>query len=959
MCKKSSWILLLIIGLVQASIVLGEGKSVARQYNFRLYTAFDGLPQAQVTSVQQDQHGYIWMGSYSGVTRYNGREFQTHIDPLPNNFVSSMIKDKNGRIILTTGGGFCYLEEQEFDCRSDKKSLPLTNLFDVFADSDNSLWFAAEGGVIHYSSNRTRLFTIDNGLPSPTVRTIIKDRNGKVWAGTRKGLARLTANRFDEFAPQVFSDALVRAIIDTEDGLWVGSNKGLYLIDHELETVKKIGNSRLDREVILSLYKDSRGTIWIGTYDGLYRLVNNKIEKLSPQKGLLSVAVYSVVEDRENSIWFGTDVGLVKYVPGPFVSYTEDQGLSNNFVRSMSIDPDGKVWMGTRHGVSIFTPETESFKTLTSELESDRIRVYSILALDSESALIGTRDGLIYWKDGKVAKRYSTDDGLESSYVASILKDSKGRIWIGSSRGLSRWQNESIVKVKNIPESNHAIYSMAEDQQGRIWLGIGNRGLLYFEPEKNEYTRLEKIAQANGVSVWSIDVDSQGNIWAGTNGNGLLKISPRLTLLEVLNNKHKLKNDFVWQVKMDSNDNLWAYTNSGLKRVSEDRVSHFDGSDGLPDMEGAATAVVEHPNGDLWFGTGFGVTRFVPSSETKEASAPPILFEGAWIGEQKLTDNIKLSSDSGAITVKFSSPTYTDESNIKYSFRLLGAGEQWSTPQEIQQLQLASLSPGQYELQVKSINSDLIESDQLVTFSFTIEPPFWLTWWFYLLVAFFVLVSIYALTRRRMNKLANEKQILESIVTERTAELSEINQELNRLVITDELTKLFNRRHLMESLQRELSLLSRNNTASNLSFILLDVDFFKTINDTHGHRAGDAILKQLSERLSRSCRKTDIAARYGGEEFAVILPFTNLDGALTCAEKIRKDIAKESFFVDSIKLELTVSVGLVTVASSDVGSRQYDYDGVIKKADEALYQAKEEGRNRVCVYKEISELEEL
>lgn len=959
MYKNSSWILLLIISLFQAHIALGEGKAVARQYNFRLYSAFDGLPQAQVTSVQQDQRGYIWLGSYSGITRYNGRDFQTYTEPLPENFVSSMIKDQNGRIILTTGGGFCFLEEEKFDCKSDKQSLPLTNLFGVFAETDNSLWFAAEGGVIHYDVNRTRLFTVDNGLPSPTVRTVIKDRNGKVWAGTRSGLARLTANRFDEFAPEVFSGALVRAIIDTEDGLWVGSNKGLYLIDHELGTVKKIGKSKLDHEVILSLYKDSRGKIWIGTYDGLYRLINGVIEKLSPQKGLLNVAVYSVVEDRENNIWFGTDVGLVKYVPGPFVSYTEDQGLSNNFVRTMSIDPEGKVWMGTRHGVSIFTPETETFKTLTTELESDRIRVYSILTLESDSALIGTRDGLIFWKEGKVAKRYSTDDGLESSYVSSILKDSKDRIWIGTSRGLSRWQNESIVKVKNIPDSNHAIYSMAEDQQGRIWLGIGNRGLLYFEPDKNEYTRLEEIAQANGVSIWSIDIDSQGNILAGTNGNGLLKISPQLKLVEVLNNKNKLKNDFVWQVKIDSNNNLWAYTNSGLKRISQDQVSHFDGSDGLPDMEGAATAVVEHPNGDLWFGTGFGVTRFVPSSETKEATAPPILFEGAWIGETKLEDNVKLSNDSGTMTVKFSSPTYTDELNINYSFRLLGAGEQWSTPQEIQQLQLASLSPGQYELQIKSINSDLIESDQLVTFTFTIEPPYWLTWWFYALVGFLVLVIVYALTKRRVNKLANEKQILESIVTERTAELSEINQELNRLVITDELTKLFNRRHLMESLQRELSLLSRNNTAALLSFILLDIDFFKAINDTHGHRAGDEILKQLSDRLSRSCRKTDIAARYGGEEFAVILPFTDHKGATICAEKIRKDISNHTFSVESITLEMTVSIGLVTVASADVGSRTFDYDGVIKMADEALYRAKEEGRNRVCIYSKELALEEF
>ncbi len=953
MHKKSSWILLItVITLIQAQFGMAESQTVARQYNFKLYSAFEGLPQAQVTSVQQDKRGYIWMGSYSGVTRYNGRSFETFSEPLPNNSVFTMSKDQNGRIILTTGNGFCYLDDGEFDCVADKQSLPLTNLYAIHSESESSIWFGAEGGVVHYTPTQSQLYTTESGLPSPTVRAILKDRNNQLWAGTRNGLARLKGNRFVEFLPKTFSKTIIRALLETDQGVWIGSNRGLYRVDHDQQELHKVGGSVLDRISIISLFQDSKGIVWIGTYEGLFRLVDGKIEKLSPQKGLLSVAVYSIMEDKENTIWFGTDVGLVKYVPGPFVSYTEDQGLSNNFVRSMSIDPEGKIWMGTRYGVTIFSPDTEQIKTLTSELNSDYIRVYSVLALGADTALIGTRAGLIYWKDGKVERRYSTEDGLESSYVSAILKDSKGRIWLGTSRGLSRWQDGKIIKVANSIESSHAIYSMAEDHQGRILLGIGNRGLLIYEPATKSFSKTPQVPLANGVSIWSIDVDSDGNIWAGTNGNGLLKISPNISLLEVFNKKFKLKNDFVWQVKVDSNRNVWAYTNSGLKRISRTHVTHFDGADGLPDMEGAATAVIEHPNGDLWFGTGFGVTRFVPKNEMLNMKPPPILFEGAWVGDQRLQDHSVLSSDIGTITVRFSSPSYRDEDNVKYSFRLLGASRQWSAPQDIQRLQLASLSPGKYELQVKAINSDLVESDQLVTFTFTIEPPFWFTWWFYTLVGIVVMLAIYILTKRRMNKLAKEKQVLEAIVAERTAELSEINQELNRLVITDDLTKLFNRRHMINCLQRELGLLSRNNTDTCLSFILLDVDFFKAINDTHGHRAGDEILKQLSARLNHSCRKTDIAARYGGEEFAVILPFTDAKGALICAEKIRKDIWHSSFDVEEKQLKMTVSVGLVTVSSVDIGVRQFDYDGVIKKADEALYKAKEQGRNRVVVFNE-------
>ena len=186
-------------------------------------------------------------------------------------------------------------------------------------------------------------------------------------------------------------------------------------------------------------------------------------------------------------------------------------------------------------------------------------------------------------------------------------------------------------------------------------------------------------------------------------------------------------------------------------------------------------------------------------------------------------------------------------------------------------------------------------------------------------------------------------------------ESQEMIQTIRNSANLDPLTKVYNRRFLYEKAEE---LFANKASRKDVIVSMIDADNFKSVNDTYGHKTGDMLLQEFAALL-KDYFPDDLIVRYGGEEFAVILPFTNLDGALTCAEKIRKDIAKESCFVDSIKLELTVSVGLVTVASSDVGSRQYDYDGVIKKADEALYQAKEEGRNRVCIYKEISELEEL
>lgn len=947
---RLSLIILVYVPSLIATVGTAAEQPVARQYNFRTYTGFDGLPQAQVSGVQQDKQGFIWTGSYAGVTRYNGKDFVTFTDQLPNHSISSMSKTNTGDIIFTTGNGFCLLDELNFSCTTLGETLPLSNLFDTHVSQDGTIWFAAEGGVIRFHPSGSNHYTTKEGLPSPTVRSVLQDRKGRVWAGTRRGLAVLNNDKFEAFSPSIFSKALIRAIIETDDGVWIGGNEGLYVIPNDSSEPLQVGRDELAGNVVLSLFKDSQGLLWIGTYKGLYRLVNGRMEKLSPQKGLMNVAIYAITEDREGNIWLGSDTGLVKYVPGPFVSYTTEQGLSNDFVRAMSIDSQGHIWMGTRHGVSIFNPDNEKFRTLTNQLKSERIRVYAIQALADDSILIGTRAGLIHWQEPGTVKHFSTEDGLESSYVSAFLIDSKKRVWMGTSRGLSRWVDNKIVDVENSQYPIGGIYYLKEDSHGNIWLGTGNQGIVIFNPATSEYSKIEKIPQANEFTVWSIDRDPKGNMWVGTNGNGLLKIDPKLNLIAAYDSKNGLGNDYVWQVKVDSRDHVWAYTNTGLKRYDQEHFIHYDGADGLPDLEGSATAIIEHQNGDLWFGTGYGVTRYMPQQEFTEQPPPAVTLEGVWLGEKKLQNNVSLAHDIDTLLIKFSSLSFKDERDIGFSFRLLGASENWSQPQNIHRLQLASMSPGDYQLQLKAIKGGRIESEELTSFAFSIRPPFWLTWWFIGLTFALSVGIIGLLILRRIHKLDAEKYQLEAVVAERTAELSDINLELNRLVITDHLTKLFNRRHLMDCLQQELSLLSQCSTKSCLSFIILDVDLFKQINDNYGHRMGDKVLKELARRIKRCCRKTDIAARYGGEEFAIILPYTDTKGALICAEKIKDEVASEQFSADEVTIDMTVSLGVVSVDNESIHGDSSDYDRMIKQADIALYQAKHQGRNQVCIF---------
>jgi diguanylate cyclase (GGDEF)-like protein len=169
---------------------------------------------------------------------------------------------------------------------------------------------------------------------------------------------------------------------------------------------------------------------------------------------------------------------------------------------------------------------------------------------------------------------------------------------------------------------------------------------------------------------------------------------------------------------------------------------------------------------------------------------------------------------------------------------------------------------------------------------------------------------------------------------------SSYHEEIYRLSTVDGLTQIFNKRYFAETLERELSRARRYDRP--LALLMFDLDHFKKCNDTHGHRTGDYVLREIADLVRTRARKVDIVARYGGEEFAVILPEIALDGASQFGEKVRAMVEDEVFSFEGADIRITISVGVAELDPSIANS-----DDLIAKADERLYRAKEAGRNKV------------
>ena len=195
-------------------------------------------------------------------------------------------------------------------------------------------------------------------------------------------------------------------------------------------------------------------------------------------------------------------------------------------------------------------------------------------------------------------------------------------------------------------------------------------------------------------------------------------------------------------------------------------------------------------------------------------------------------------------------------------------------------------------------------------------------------------------------RLKDYQRVLEDAVDKRTKELNNINVKLNILATIDSLSGVKNRRSFFESCGPMISYNRREK--KDLAVLMIDIDKFKFINDTYGHRAGDNIIKLMAQNTQSSLRKSDVFGRLGGEEFAAVLPSTSLRGAIKVAEHIRNEMENLEFVsAKKQKIKFTVSIGISMLSSQD-----NDLDAVLHKADLALYQAKRNGRNRVEVYEE-------
>jgi DNA-binding NtrC family response regulator/ligand-binding sensor domain-containing protein len=755
---------------------------LAQSLPFKNYSIEDGLVQSTVVSILQDSKGFLWYGTESGVSKFDGITFTNFSaeNGFSDSFVYSIMEDRNKNLWFGTfdDGVFC-LQDGEFINYTTEDGLVHNRVFAVIEDSKGIIWIGTYEGVSSFQDSTFTNYTTNEGLSHNWVRPVMEDSNGNIWFGTDSGISSFSNGKFTNYYQ---TDGLAHNRIssifeDNERNLWIGTFGGVSRF-----TDGDFANYLTQQGTINDITLDSQGRLFFGTSDGVFVFENDHFRNFTSKGKLVGTDVYSIVEDKEGNLWFGTTSGVSVLSSEMFTNYTVEHGLIENQVWAFTEDSQGRIWFATNGGVSSWKDGEFTHYTSEDGLASD----IAMSAVEDSKGNIwfGTDRGLSSFSNSKFTN-YIADHGLGSNVVVYAIEDREGSLWFATYRGgVSRFRNGEFTNYAEKEGLQNSVETIFEDRAGTLWFGTTTGGLYSFGDGKfTSYTKEQGLA---GDHVFGITEDKDGQLWIATEAG--LSCFTGGKFLNYTSKDGLSDNKCIFVIEDDSGF-IWVGTKRGLNRFDGKSFKTYTKKDGLASSEMNDTAVFKDSAGDLWFGTVNGASKYNHNLVRPNRIPPPIYLTqfGIFDRDTTLTDGIRLNHNQNYISLGYVGLCFTSPEDVIYSYKLEGLDKDWHIS-NLRTAQYAFLPPKAYTFKVKARNNDGVWNEEPAEFSFVITPPFWQEWWFRTLIILVILSSAFAWYRRRIKKIEAKRKELEVRVKEKTeaaealqSALGEVEQLKNRL----------------------------------------------------------------------------------------------------------------------------------------------------------------------------------
>ncbi len=779
-----------------AAGALGETSFVTR-----VWVRENGLPQNKVSAVLQAHDGYLWIGTYNGLARFDGVRFVCYdsgnTPELADSVVTSLFEDKDGTIWIghETGevttyaqgqfkragmtmhwakrkiqgigadeAGDVWLFNEDGLLARVRDGLVLTpesgvetNLVEVTRSARGTIWIGRAGRVSVLQQGRIVPLSFAAGGTNTAVSAIGASRDGGLWMQVDRHLRKWKDGAWvDDLAVDPFAGSPLLKLVETpSDGLLgATSDQGFALIS-PVGTITKFNRATgFSSDWVIDLCEDREGNIWAGTGgNGVAMIRKSNVQPLAPPDAWQGRAVLSVCLGRDNELWVGTEgAGLYGCENEIWTNFSLSAGLANTYIWSLAVNTNGQLWAGS-WGAGLFVRRGDHF---------DRA------------------------------------PGIEeiTTPMPALCASHAGGLWVGTTEGLLRYDGAgktSWFGRDGIP-AKRDVRCVLESRAGDVWFGTAGEGLFRLKAGQ-----LQQFRRADGLSgnfVRCLHEDAAGVLWIGTS-SGLCRFKD--DHFNVLNTRQGLFDNVICDIEEDGYGFFWMSSFNGIFRVSQTELQQCaDGrqssihclalgiSDGLPTLE-ATSGGCRTADGKLWFPTGRGLVAIDPQGVRTNPLMPPVRVEDLLVDNQPVASigspmPLKVSPGQHRFEFRYTALSFAAPEKVRFRHRLDPLDADWNDTGSARAADYPFLPPGDYTFRVIACNNDGVWNETGAALAFTVLPFFWQTAWFRfaggLVTVLAASAAVWFDTRRRMRRKVELLEQQQAVERERTRIAKDIHDDL-------------------------------------------------------------------------------------------------------------------------------------------------------------------------------------
>jgi signal transduction histidine kinase/ligand-binding sensor domain-containing protein len=765
----------------------------------------DGLPQNTVAAIVQTRDGYLWLGTYSGLARFDGVRFTSfdggNTPEMQSPHVTALFEAADGALWIghETGELTCYqagrfrevpvtaawrggkilaiaadvagdlwLLNKHGELARVKDGFAITlppgaikHLVSIARNPKGGFWIQLDSEVSTVEGGQLKPVPLDGPATNRFVQGICASQDGGLWVMLENRIRKWKDSRWlKDSMPAPWGQNALHTVIETKDGRLIAttSDHGLYLAIPGQWALQFSRTNGFASDWVTSVCEDREGNVWAGTANsGLAVLRPVNVTTVSPPNRWQGRAVLSVAAGGDGAVWVGTEgAGLYRFHDGQWTTFGDQAGLLHRYIWSVTLDGQSRAWAGS-WGSGVFVQNGNRFEQPPG-LESLSMPVPALCALRSGGMCVGTGDGLLRYESGKA-------------------------VWLGKKPELTSPDVRAII----------------EGPDGTVWFGMSGGGL-----GRYENGTLRQFRRSDGLAsdfVQCLRTEANGTLWIGTFGGGLNRLKDGH--FTSVTRKHGLPNDVICDIQDDGNGFFWISSHGGISRVSQADLNRCaDGqspslacltyglSQGLPTLEcsgGFQPAGCKTPDGRLWFPTSKGLVVVDPRNVSTNQWLPPVAIEqmrvdGHVVPSSGRVARLRIPPGRHRLEFDYTGLSFVAPERVRFKCRLEGLESEWMDAGGNRGANYNYVPPGDYTFRVIACNNDGVWNETGAAVAFTVLPFFWQTMWFRTLAGVALVMASGGLvwfdTRRRMRRKFERLERQHVIEQERARIANDIHDDL-------------------------------------------------------------------------------------------------------------------------------------------------------------------------------------